>query len=127
MVILRCCKRIESKAIIKLSSALRLIFRNFGIAIGIGTSGAGIGTIVLSPLLQLAIDALGLAVALILMGSAYLLCLLSVFLIHREGKVRPAVVSKEDRSKPLLTIYGEIFSSVDIVLLLVYLGNFEIS
>ena len=96
-------------------------FRNFGVAFGIATSGGGIAAIVLSPLVQLSLENLGLGNTFIIYGSSMLTLTLCVIAIHKENKKIPMFM-KCKKERPTLLRYREIFSSPHIVLLLIYLG-----
>ena len=50
---------------------------------GLATTGSGVGQLVLSPLLELGLESLGLAPTLLLLGASILSCLLFVCLIRR--------------------------------------------
>lgn len=97
--------------------------RNIGIGMGIMSSGAGVGQLIFSPLLQLSLDNYGMFYTFIIMGLSMLLCLLPVAIIHCESKRVLAVSSDIKKEKALSQIYKEIFSSADVVLLLIYLGS----
>ena len=96
-------------------------FRNFGVAFGIATSGGGIAATLMSPLLQLSLENLGLGNIFIIYGSFMLIYTLSVITIHQENKKNPTLM-KSKKEKNTLLRYKEIFSSPHIVLLLIYLG-----
>ena len=91
-------------------------------AIGIATSGAGIGQLAISPLLQLSIEHFGLAKALIILGASISLCFCPVFFIYQSSSGNEPK-SKVEKSKSMMKIYKEIFSTSEIVLLLIYLGE----
>ena len=76
----------------------------------------------ISPLLQLCIENAGLAKALIILGASISLCFGSVFIIYQAGSGNEHK-SKVEKSKSLMQIYKEIFSTSEIVLLLIYLGE----
>ena len=97
--------------------------RNIGIGMGIMSSGAGVGQLIFSPLLQLSLDNYGMFYTFIIMGLSMLLCLWPVAIIHCESKRVLAVSSDIKEEKALSQIYKEIFSSADVVLLLIYLGS----
>ena len=91
-------------------------------AIGIGMSGSGVGQLALSPLLQIAIENVGLAKTLVLLGASMSFCFISVFLIYKESSrnSKEVVIVK---SKSLMKIYKEIFFSAAIIIFLGYSGE----
>ena len=91
-------------------------------AIGIGMSGSGVGQLALSPLLQIAIENVGLAKTLVLLGASMSICFISVILIYKESSrnSKEVVVVK---SRSLMKIYKEIFFSAAIIIFLGYSGE----
>lgn len=99
-------------------------FRNFGFAIGMGSSGAGFCAIFLSPLVQLSLDNLGLGNTLIIYGLSMMTCNVSLIIFYLESK---AITQRlvYDRKPTLAERYTKIFTSADTVLLFVYLGMYK--
>ena len=93
-----------------------------GLAIGIGMSGSGIGQLVMAPLIQLALKYCGLNYTFMLIGASMTLCVIPIYMIHYETSRYPVVIQSE-KSKSFRKIYKEIFGSLDIMLMLIFLGN----
>ena len=89
---------------------------------GIGLTGGGIGQVVISPLLESSIEHFGLAEALTMLGVSMSLCFVPVYFIYQaSSKDEQQNVVAE--AKSLTKIYKEIFSSHEVVLILIYSGE----
>ena len=93
-----------------------------GLAIGIAMSGAGIGQLVMAPLMQLVLRNYGLKNSFMLIGAFITLCILPIYTIYRETSRHP-IMSQNEKKKSIKKIYKEIFGSFDIILMLLLLGK----
>ena len=96
---------------------------NMGLAVGIAMSGTGIGQLFMAPLMQLALNNYGLKYSFMLIGASFTICILPICMIYYETSRHPIKMSQNEKKKSIKKIYKEIFSSLDIILMLIFLGK----
>ena len=93
-----------------------------GLAVSIGMSGAGIGQLIIAPLMQLTLNNYGLKHSFILIGASMTICAIPICMVYYETSRYP-ILSQSEEKKSIKKIYKEIFSCLDIIIMLIFLGK----